>query len=413
MNASRSSDPIVYLAARPPWLSRATAMLIVVLCTGMSYAAVAIDLPDVVMAPFVLRPPSAKAAVLVPAAGVVTAVEVEPGQSIDANAVLYRVSSPGAADATALVLREGGLEAESEALGEKKLRALAVLEAEARALEPEITRHRKGLGLMQRRARMAREHRSRSERLHGAGQLPLVELERDMEAETTARLELHAWESTLASAELEQERLEAQRDLEQTRYEQLERASAHELETLRASLVGQRGTLEATEDGELVVRAPCAGHVADRRVSEPGATVAAGEVVALVDCEGTRLRASIALAQSRFPLVEVGQRVQLMYDALPYERWGARYGTITRVSPLADDEGRFLADVTVDEQIVPTSEGPVPLRAGMAGRARVIVGRRTLLDHALAPLRAIRERSESAPAPPPLADEGRTGSDLQ
>jgi hypothetical protein len=61
---------------------------------------------------------------------------------------------------------------------------------------------------------------------------------------------------------------------------------------------------------------------------------------------------------------------------------------------------RALADV--DEEAVWADGRARPLRAGMAGRAEVVVGRRSLLSAAFEPLRQLRENlAEPPPKPPP------------
>ncbi|MBV1857458.1 MAG: HlyD family secretion protein, partial [Nannocystaceae bacterium] len=385
-------DAVAYLASRPPWFPRVVATVLIALCVALSYFAVAVDFPDVVNAPFVLRPPSSKAAVTIPAGGVVTAVEQDTGARVDIGTVLYRVASPAAAEVLALGRQLEGLEAARERLGEVKRRALAVFDAQARALQPTITRHKKGLELKRRRVRMATQRREQAEKLHRDGRIAEVELDRDRESEITARLQQHTSESSLSGVKLEGLRIRAQRDLEAIEYDDRDHELQQQMEATRSTLAGYRGTLDLVEEGALVLRAPCTGTLAERLVSEPGDTVVSGQTLALVHCDEFLLGASVSLAQSRFPLIEAGLRVQLMYDALPYERWGARHGTVVRVSPMADQQGRFSADVSVDAQSISTSEGRVPLRPGMTGHARIIIGRRTLLDHALAPLRALRER---------------------
>jgi membrane fusion protein len=128
--------------------------------------------------------------------------------------------------------------------------------------------------------------------------------------------------------------------------------------------------------------------------------VHAGDVVAEVVCTGERLEAQLVLPQRRLALVRPGQTVKLLYEAFPYERFGARYATLRWVSPVSTagaSETTFRALADLDEDAVVVQGQRRPLLPGMAGTAAVIVGRRSLASYAFAPLRQIREAFATAP----------------
>ena len=113
------------------------------------------------------------------------------------------------------------------------------------------------------------------------------------------------------------------------------------------------------------------------------------------------------MAQDDVGLLEPGQRAKLLYDAFPYIRHGVRFGTLRWVSPAGSPtEGRrvFRALLELDEQAVTVRGKPRALRPGMSGRARIVVGRRTLASYAFGPLRHLRESVRGTPlAGPPAA----------
>ncbi|HMI92169.1 MAG TPA: HlyD family efflux transporter periplasmic adaptor subunit [Polyangiales bacterium] len=399
-----------FLAERPPWYARVTGLLLVAACAALVVFVVAVRLPDAVVAPFALRPPTSRAALTVPIEGVVTRVMVEEGEHITAKQVLVRISARGTADAVVARLRIEQRRRDLERLATRKERALGVFEARARALDPVTTQHHENIPLLRRSLQLASEQRERSEELHRQALSTLSELQDIKAKEVRARIDLQQEQSALAAAKAERVSIGAERDLEQAEYEKEERALEDELQTLTSGLSGHQGILELAEGGDLVVRAPCNGTVSERKVAGPGVSVEAGDVLLLVFCDEDVLRASVRLPQAKLPLVKLGQRVKLMYDALPYERWGVLYGTVSRVAPVPDDEGRFTADIQVDEQRLATSSGMIGLRPGMSGTARIVVGRRTLLDHALAPLRALRERWQPPHSAKPLAKQEKGAS---
>jgi membrane fusion protein len=86
--------------------------------------------------------------------------------------------------------------------------------------------------------------------------------------------------------------------------------------------------------------------------------------------------------------------VQLLYEAYPYERFGTGRGTVRWISPAAIASGnaeRFVAHVSLDSPTLGAASAGRALRAGMGGEARVVVGRRTLAEYVVEPLRKLRE----------------------
>ena len=130
-------------------------------------------------------------------------------------------------------------------------------------------------------------------------------------------------------------------------------------------------------------------------VRNAGATVREGDLLAELACEGQKLQAELTLPQDGIALVRPGQPVKLLYDAFPYQRFGVRQATIRWVSPEAVGEAkstsafRAVADL-MDTQVLVRGQ-PRPVVPGMSGRARVIVGRRSLISYAFEPLRQLRE----------------------
>jgi multidrug efflux pump subunit AcrA (membrane-fusion protein) len=145
-----------------------------------------------------------------------------------------------------------------------------------------------------------------------------------------------------------------------------------------------------------VVGAPCAGIVLKLAVRGRGAVVQEGDVLAEVACAGERLQAELTLPQGAMALVRPGQPVKLLYDAFPYQRYGARAARIRWISP-AGESGGFRAFADLEAESVPVRAERRPLVPGMGGRARVIVGRRTLVSYAFEPIRQLQESLAGAP----------------
>ena len=107
-----------------------------------------------------------------------------------------------------------------------------------------------------------------------------------------------------------------------------------------------------------------------------------------------KLKVRLLLAEEGLPRLAVGQRVRFFADAFPYQRYGTITGTLSWISPSAvtNREGRqFVALANLDQEAFQVGGHPRPLRVGMRGEARIIVGSRTLIEYVLEPVRQLRE----------------------
>jgi multidrug efflux pump subunit AcrA (membrane-fusion protein) len=118
-----------------------------------------------------------------------------------------------------------------------------------------------------------------------------------------------------------------------------------------------------------------------------------GDLLAEIACQGERLQAELMIPQEGMARVRAGQPVKLLYDAFPYQRYGVRRATVRWVSPAGggDASGAFRTLADLSENGVVIEGQRRPFEVGMAGRARVIVGRRTLASYAFEPLRQLKE----------------------
>ena len=86
-----------------------------------------------------------------------------------------------------------------------------------------------------------------------------------------------------------------------------------------------------------------------------------------------------------------GLGANLLYEAFPYQRYGVRHGTVRWASPSGGEatgkEGpTFRAFVDLFDQSIRVGGEERPLMPGMKGTALIVVGRRTLVSYAFAPL---------------------------
>ena len=113
--------------------------------------------------------------------------------------------------------------------------------------------------------------------------------------------------------------------------------------------------------------------------------------------ENSPLRAELLIPTRAAGFVRVGQEVRLLYDAFPYQNFGAYTGRLTEVSntvvtkadaagPIVPEEPVYKATVVLDRPDVDANGRKVPLQAGMLLQAKIILDRRSLAQWILDPL---------------------------
>jgi len=156
----------------------------------------------------------------------------------------------------------------------------------------------------------------------------------------------------------------------------------------------------AQTGSQLTAVAPCTGSVVKTQVRGAGASVREGDLLAEIACQGEKLQAELMIPQEGLARIRPGQPVKLLYDAFPYQRYGVRRATVRWVSHASggDSSGSFRALADLAEEGVLIEGERRRFEPGMAGRARVIVGKRTLASYAFEPLRQLKESLAGAPS---------------
>lgn len=183
-----------------------------------------------------------------------------------------------------------------------------------------------------------------------------------------------------------------------TAFRELQRALVEETERGRARTAALRADLEPSRGFEVVIVSPCAGTVLKLWTQRAGTAVRTGDPLADLACAGSRLQAELTVAPADVGQMKPGQRVKLLYDAFPYQRYGVRHATVRWMSP-ASVGGNFRVFADIEDVAVTVKGEPRTLTPGMGGRADVVVGRRTLATYLVEPLRQLKETLADAPPP--------------
>ncbi|MEP6685521.1 MAG: HlyD family efflux transporter periplasmic adaptor subunit [Verrucomicrobiota bacterium] len=151
---------------------------------------------------------------------------------------------------------------------------------------------------------------------------------------------------------------------------------------------------ESSPQNLLSIPAPYPAVVISLAKRNAGSVVRRGEELCQLARLEAKPRARLLLPQAGLPKLAVGQRARFFFEAFPYQRYGTVSARLDWISPSAvsSAEGsHFVALASLDEAIVPARQKPLSVRIGMKGEARIVVGRRTLMEYAFEPVQQLRE----------------------
>jgi membrane fusion protein len=200
-------------------------------------------------------------------------------------------------------------------------------------------------------------------------------------------------------ASLQRQLTDQQNKLAETQYslKELPTVTARKLQPLRDQISTiEQQVAEGKGRTSYVVRAPAAGRVSMLQVSV-GDTAQPQRVQLEIIPDGSPLQAELLIPTRAAGFVRVGEQVRFLYDAFPYQNFGAYTGRLTELSdtvltkadaagPITPEEPVYKAVATLDRPDVDAKGQKVPLQAGMLLKAELILDRRSLASWILDPL---------------------------
>ena len=368
----------------PPWVIRFAARLLIGLFAIALLTAIVVKLPETVHCPFVLVPKEGADPIQSPRLAIVHRISVTEGQTVTQGTELFVLRSDEIRGLDAqLRSAQEDLRMQEEDLAKADAAYASQLEIKL----AEISQAESEVKFREKHAATNRELVARMEKLSKAGGISGVEL---------IRLRLEA-------AESEKNQSVAERTLQQVRLEQKRMETEHsrrrseklaEIEKLKYKLQAYKGDLENSEQDLLSIRAPYNAVVISLAQRSPGTVVQNGQELCQLARAEAQPHARLVIKESGLPRLAVGQRARFFFDAFPYQRYGAVDAKVDWISPsiVASAEGpKFVALASFDETRASKRKQPLPLRVGMRGEARIVVGKRTMIESAFEPIRQLRE----------------------
>ena len=366
----------------PPQIVRGIAwLLIAIFFTGM-IAAVTVHLPETVSAPFILIPQNGADPIQSSRLAVVSSVKVAEGETVKSGQELFVLRSD---EIRGLSTQLNGLAEDLRTKEQGLAKADAAYTSQLEIKLAEISNAESEVKFREKHSATSRELVERMETLSDSGGISKVELIR-------LRLDVAGSEKDLSVARRTLQQVTLDRQRMETEHARQRDEQVAEIEKLKFRVAALKSDLQNSELNMLSVRAPYDGVVISLAQRNAGSVVQNGQELCQLARIDAKPHARLLFGESGLPKLAVGQRVRFFFAAFPYQRYGAVDAKLNWISPSAvssPDGSHFVGLASLDEN--KKNKSKVQPRVGMRGEARIVVGRRTLIEYAFEPIRQLRE----------------------
>lgn len=353
-----------------------------------------------------LEPTAGAARIVAPRSGTVQSVFVVEGQTISAGAPILTIgSTSGIRGGVSLDLAlEAASAAQRSSLSSQLDASLMAIRRQAEelgvrrnGLRVQIERLGREKALWEQRRALDISSLRSFETLRESGyvsEIRLKEQQKQVIAGEQAALALEreeeAAKSAMAEVALQLEQLNAEAD----RLRAQHRGSDAALDERRAGQLAEHHT---------VMTAPIAGRVVALQ-TRPGSATTEAATLATILPQAAKLEARLWAPSRAVGFLRTGDRVRLLYDSFPYQRFGPGGGRIVAIAsaptspadlPLGvgSEEPMYLIRVTLESQQVNAYGRAWQLAPGSRVSADLVLESQSLLDWLLDPIRAVQRRA--------------------
>ena len=350
-----------------------------------------------------LTPTFGTAKIFVPQQGFIKALHVKEGQEVaEGDPLLTVVTSQISANGddvnatvlTALAQQRDVVERQIAAEERRTASEHDRLASTIKGIEAETAQLEDQRNIQSERLQLSESFVSTGAKLSASGALPPIELKRREQAALEQKQNVASLDQQLTARRTQL--ADAQHTLEQ-----LPIVAADRIRLLRNDLswIEQRAA-EVNGRRAYIIKAPTSG-----RVSTLQATV--GQVadpkymqLEIVPLDST-LQAELFFPTRAFGFVRPGQRVRMLYDAFPYQKFGTYRGSVAKVSrtiltgndatgPITLKEPAYRVTVALERPDIDAYGLKMPLQSGMLLKADVVLEQRSLMRWLLDPVFSAR-----------------------
>lgn len=340
-----------------------------------------------------------------PRSGVIQEVMVEEGETVSAGDPILTVSydTTSASGQSISSLLGASTEAQADAISiQGRARASALdsqiqeLRARRAGLIDERSRLVQDRPLQEERIVLAEETVRATRQIYDRQLIAAPQMRQREEALLAARQQLGSIDLQIGRSSAEVSQIDAQ--IRRLTAEKVDTAAASQeaaarLNERQAGVLGQQGQLMA---------ARFSGRVA-ALTARPGKSVQPGDPLAVVLPDGVGLEAELWVPSRAAGFLSEGDRVRIMFDAFPYQRFGMGSGRVIQISrsptlpddlptPIETKEPLYRVRVRLDSQSVHAYGKSWSLTPGSRLNADLILDDRSLITWLLDPILAARAR---------------------
>jgi len=120
-----------------------------------------------------------------------------------------------------------------------------------------------------------------------------------------------------------------------------------------------------------IITAPVDGKIVFIVPLQENQFMQSGKTIGFVNPPDSRYYAQIILPQNNFGKIEIGQKVQLRFDAYPYQEFGFIPGKLKYISKVPSDSG-FLATVELPDGLLTNYKKNIQYRSGLKSQALIV-----------------------------------------
>lgn len=359
-----------------------------------------------------LQPAAGAARVIALSPGVISEVYVTEGQEVRVGDPILQLSadptvrSEGDGPAALSELVEEGADREADAIVRQAAarteaihQTLKDLRLRRSGLREDIAHLVENIEMQQDRLRLAQETFDAGQALHERQLFSTLQLRQREEAVIVARQGLSTIQREIQRSREALERLDAEED--QVRAQMTE-VSANAAVT--QAQFDQRRAEHLADHGTVLV-AGKAGRIVALQ-ARPGGSVQPGRALAVILPPGTTLQAELWVPSRAAGFLQAGDRVRLMYEAFPYQKFGVGHGTVTLIAGAPTDPGDLTVPIEAKEAlyrvVVSVDAGSVEgygkkwrLTPGMRLSADLVLDDRSLWEWLFDPIIAARQRASA------------------
>jgi HlyD family secretion protein len=130
---------------------------------------------------------------------------------------------------------------------------------------------------------------------------------------------------------------------------------------------------------KFIIKAPVDGKITFIIPLQENQFIPTGKTMGFVNPSDSRYYAQVNLRQANFGKIDTGQKVQLRFDAYPYQEFGFVEGRLRYISKVPSDSG-FLANIELPKGLVTNYKKEIQYRSGLQSQALIITRESSLIQ---------------------------------